>query len=366
MKADVLRAKIALKHMKKNTSECFQALRANLPLDKRRVEFLAALLIAIIQQNTSNLAKLATILDLSATKESKYKRLKRFLKDAPIDFDVFAKLIIAIVKPEGKWVLALDRTEWKYGKVWVNILTLSIVYGNTAIPIFWQTLNRKGNSVLKEKEAIIGRFIKIFGVKNIAYLSADREFDGYGFVQYLSKKKVPLRMRVKVSMKLTSKKGKLIKCGNILRTLRIGESLKIRGARIYGGVKVWVEVQRGRDSKESIIVISSEKSEQILVEYKRRWMIETLFQNLKGRGFEMEETHLTQASKIDKLFGVLALGVAWAIKTGEAESLENPIEIKNNGRPQQSWFRLGCDVLKEVLFEIKGHSTVNVFQILNC
>ena len=110
--------------MKKNTSECFDALRANLPLDQRRVEFLAALLIAIIQQNTSNLAKLATVLDLSAKKESKYKRLKRFLKDAPIDFDVFAKLIIAIVKPEGKWVLALDRTEWKYGKVWVNILTL--------------------------------------------------------------------------------------------------------------------------------------------------------------------------------------------------------------------------------------------------
>lgn len=227
-------------------------------------------------------------------------------------------------------------------------------------------MNDKGNSVLKEKEAIIGRFTKLFGVKNIAYLSADPEFDGYGFVKYLSRNKVPFRLRVKVSVRITSQKGKLIKCGNMLRTLRIGESLKIRGARKYGGVKVWVEVERGRDSKESIIVISSEKSEQILVEYKRRWMIETLFQNLKGRGFELEETHLTQASKIDKLFGMLALGVAWAIKTGEAESLEKPIEIKNNGRPQQSWFRLGCDVLKEVLFEIKRYSTVNVFQILNC
>lgn len=351
--------------MKKNTSECFQALRANLPLDKRRVELLATLLIAIIQENTANLAKLATVLDLSAKKESKYKRLKRFLKDAPIDFDVFARLIIAIVKPQGKWVLALDRTEWKYGKIWVNILTLSIVYGNTAIPLFWKTLNRKGNSTLAEKKTLMERFIKICGVKPIAYLSADREFDGYGFIQYLDNQRVPFRSRVKVSMRITSKKGKLIKCGNILRTLKIGESLKIQGARTYGGVKVWVEVQRGRDSKESMIVISSEKSKQILVDYKRRWMIETLFQNLKGRGFEIEETHLTQASKIDKLFGVLALGVAWAIKTGEAESLENPIEIKNNGRPQQSWFRLGCDILKEVLFEIKRHSRVNVFQILN-
>jgi hypothetical protein len=352
--------------MKKNTSACFQALRANLPLDKRRVELLAALLIVIIQQNTSNLAKLAPALDLSANKEAKYKRLKRFLKDAPLDFAVFAKLLLALVKPEGKWILALDRTEWKYGKVWVNILTLSIVYGNSAIPLFWQTLNRKGNSTLAEKKALLERFGKICGWEKIAYLSADREFDGYRFVQYLSKKRIPFRLRVKVTMKLTNKKGVLIRCGNILRTLKIGENLKIRGARTYAGVKVWVEVERGRDTKESIIVIASEKSERILVEYKRRWMIETLFQNLKGRGFELEETHLTKASKIDKLFGVLALGVAWAIKTGEAESLANPIEIKKNGRPQQSWFRLGCDILKEVLFEIKRHSRVNVFQILNC
>ncbi len=50
-----------------------------------------------------------------------------------------------------------------------------------------------------------------------------------------------------------------------------------------------VEVERGRDKQESIIVISSEKSDKILLEYKRRWTIETLFQNLKSRGFEMEE-----------------------------------------------------------------------------
>ena len=50
-----------------------------------------------------------------------------------------------------------------------------------------------------------------------------------------------------------------------------------------------MEVERGRDSKESIIVIASEKSDKILMEYKRRWTIETLFQNLKSRGFELEE-----------------------------------------------------------------------------
>lgn len=327
---------------------------------------MASFLIAIIQQNTSNLARLANVLDLKAKPESKYRRLKRFLKDAPLDYAIFAKLMIAILKPGGKYILALDRTEWKYGKVWVNILTLSIVIGNTSIPIFWQTLNRKGNSRLAEKRAILDRYLKVFGVKNIEYFCADREFDGVEFVKYLKKKKVPFRLRLKVSMPITDKNGKPMKCEKLLRTLKIGENYKLKRARKYGGVKVYAEVERGRDSKESVIVISSENTGQILLEYKRRWAIETLFQNLKSRGFELEETHLTEAGKIDKLFGVLALAAAWATKTGELESAENPIEIKKNGRPQKSLFRLGCEIIQEVLFEIKRHSKVNIFEILRC
>ncbi len=78
----------------------------------------------------------------------------------------------------------------------------------------------------------------------------------------------------------------------------------------------------------------------------------------------MEETHLTEAGKIDKLFGVLALAAAWAVKTGELESTQNAIEIKNNGRAQKSLFRLGCEIIQEVLFEIKRYSKVNIFEIL--
>lgn len=325
---------------------------------------LASFLIAIIQQNTSNLARLANVLDLKGKPESKYRRLKRFLSAAPLDYAIFAKLMIAILKPSGKYVLALDRTEWKYGKVWVNILTLSIVVGNTSIPLFWQTLNRKGNSTLSEKQGIIDRYIKEFGVEKIKYFCADREFDGLDFVRYLEKKRVAFRLRLKVSMPITNKNGVPMKCGKLLRTLKIGENYKLKRARKYGGVKVFVEVERGRDAKESVIVISSENTGQILKEYKQRWKIETLFQNLKSRGFEMEETHLTQAGKIDKLFGVLALAAAWATKTGELESAGNPIEIKKNGRPQKSLFRLGCEIIQEILFEIKSYSKVNIFDIL--
>ncbi len=42
-----------------------------------------------------------------------------------------------------------------------------------------------------------------------------------------------------------------------------------------------MEVERGRDSKESVIVISSENSGQILLEYKRRWSIAGVISELE-------------------------------------------------------------------------------------
>ena len=157
-----------------------------------------------------------------------------------------------------------------------------------------------------------------------------------------------------------------MKCGKLLGTLRVGENYKLWRARKDGGVTVYAEVERGRDTKESVIVISSENSGQILLEYKQRRKIETLFENLKSRGFELEETPLTEAAKTDKLCGVLALAAAWAAKTGELESAENPIRIKHHGRPQKSLFRLGCENIQAGLFEITSYSKVNIFEILRC
>ena len=327
---------------------------------------MACLLIAVIQQNTSNLARLANVLDLACKKESRYKRLQRFCREAVLDADCLARLIMAVARPAGKYVLALDRTEWRYGTVWVNILTLSIVVGKTSIPIYWQTLNRKGNSTLGEREKLINRYLRTFGVGQLEYLTADREFDSYQFIKYLKDQKVNFRMRVRISMAVSKADGKKIKFGKMLRQMTVGEQFKTRKARKYGEVKVFFEMEKGIDDKSNVIVISSERSGQILTEYKRRWAIETLFQNLKSRGFELEETHLRKAERIDKLFGILAVAVAWAIKTGEMENEQNPVKIKNHGRPQKSLFRLGCEVLQEILMEVTSYSKIDIFSILKC
>ena len=61
-------------------------------------------------------------------------------------------------------------------------------------------------------------------------------------------------------------------------------------------------------------------------------MIETLFQALKGRGFNLEDPHLQNPERISKLFAVITLAFAWCYKVGEWRNKIKPIKLKNHQR----------------------------------
>jgi hypothetical protein len=104
---------------------------------------------------------------------------------------------------------------------------------------------------------------------------------------------------------------------------------------------------------DNVIVISSERSGQILIEYGQRWHIETLFGILKTRGFRLEETHLTNGERVSRLLSLLTLAGCWALLAGEIASRETPIKIRNHGRAERSIFRLGFDTLRNCFCRIQ-------------
>ncbi|BDD05597.1 hypothetical protein HNQ88_001507 [Aureibacter tunicatorum] len=47
----------------------------------------------------------------------------------------------------GKYKLSLDRTNWKFGSLNINILFLAVIYEGVSIPILWVMLgDKRGNS----------------------------------------------------------------------------------------------------------------------------------------------------------------------------------------------------------------------------
>jgi len=65
-----------------------------------------------------------------------------------------------------------------------------------------------------------------------------------------------------------------------------------------------------------MIVVSNFKFDDPLGMYRRCWEIETMFGCLKTCGFRMEDTHITDPDKIEKIMFVLAIAFCWAYRMG--------------------------------------------------
>lgn len=255
------------------------------------------------------------------------------------------------MKLSPPYTIAIDRTEWQLGKQWVNVLMLSVAYKGVAIPLFWTVLDEKGCSDNVERREILQKFIDEFEAKSIRFVTADREFCSKDWLEYLVEQKIAFRLRIKANYQITNSRGKLIRASKLCRTLKTGERREFRGKRKLWGEEVSVAVCRKEDG-DNVIVISSEQSGKILLEYGERWKIETLFGCLKTRGFRLEDTHLTKIERISKLLSLLTIATVWAMLAGELEMQTTPIKLKKHGRKEKSIFRHGFDTLRRCFCQL--------------
>jgi hypothetical protein len=97
--------------------------------------------LALIKVRDVNLTSIAVAICGECKTESQYRKLQRFFANVKICYVSLAKLIIKLAgPPDKKWVLVLDRTNWKFGKLDINILVLSIDCLGIGVPILWSML----------------------------------------------------------------------------------------------------------------------------------------------------------------------------------------------------------------------------------
>jgi len=326
-----------------------QALRLNKPTS----ECLVQIIMAIIVQRTVNLKKLACCIRGGANIDSQYRRLQRLFVKVSFPQHAFAKFMASLFfSVETGLYLSLDRTNWKWGRKDLNFLVLSACYKGAAIPLYWIALDKKGASNTAERIQIMDRFITGFGLKRIAGLLADREFEGIVWLAYLKKEGIPFDIRMKKSCMTTNAKGRSVRMDSLFKHLKVGECSVIKTQRKMMKQSVFLSALRLPDG-ELLIVVTNRAPEGSIERYGRRWEIETLFSCLKGRGFNFEETRLTDLPRIESMFGVLALAFAWAHKVGDwRDENQKSIPIKKHGRRAISFFRYGLDWIVQALFDM--------------
>jgi len=82
--------------------------------------------------------------------------------------------------------LSIDRTNWERGEQDINYFVASVIWNNTAIPIYWELLDNKGGSSSDiQRIRLIQWVIDVFGAHKISNLYADREFPSEQFINFL-------------------------------------------------------------------------------------------------------------------------------------------------------------------------------------
>ncbi len=260
--------------------------------------------------------------------------------------DAFS-LLIKTWLPTTKWVICIDRTNWKIGVIDVNILVLAVAHKKIAIPLLWVFLNKNGNSNTEERITLMNRFLKLFGKECIDYLTADREFIGENWIKYLKNKKIPFRIRVRKNT-VVFNKYKNTQCKiTRLFSLKKNEIMIVNKPRLVWGVSVYIGALRTKDG--FVLIISDKHTPTLVNDYVRRWEIETLFGCLKSKGFNMEDTKLKDIKRLSKLFALLTLAFIWCYKVGEWSNDKKPIRICKHKRPAQNLFRRGLDTLNRIV-----------------
>ena len=170
--------------------------------DLRRARFMASFITGMIQSRSVNLQKVAESFPGAAKVSSNYRRCQRFFEGFEVDMDAFAQMLSTFLGEE-KWIVAMDRTNWKVGEQNVNILFLCVAYKGMSIPLLWKflgedkSLGKRGNSDTTERKEILKRFIKLFGSERIEALVADREFIGSEWFTFLNEHNIPFIIRIR-------------------------------------------------------------------------------------------------------------------------------------------------------------------------
>lgn len=341
----------------KHISELSKILSYFLDWNKARITCLVQILQALFCVRTVNLTQVAEAFQTTVKEESTYRRIQRFFKEFSFDMSCIVLLVLNLFVMDGKFTLIIDRTNWKWGKKHINIFMLSIEHFGIGIPLFWMILDTAGNSKTKERSELLQRVIRRFGVNRIAVLLADREFIGESWFRFLISENIPFVIRVKQNFMVQGiRPGYEVPIRELLKGLNGVRKKILNHPVILWGHSLFASIQHARGAKEPMIVVSNRPFPNSIKIYRKRWGIETLFECLKTRGFRMEDTHMTDRNKIEKLVFILAIAFCWAYKTGEIQAQKVSVLVKKHGRKAKSIFRIGLTLIRSTLLLIDKRS----------
>jgi len=341
-------------------------LRALLPeLHGHRSKTLAFAVLGVALAGTARLPRVAEALGgVSAAKTpSIERRLARFLANQQV---LVLPLWTCLVEQflafwrDRRLVFVLDATALDDR---ATVLYLGLLVQSRLLPVSWQVLPVHEPWEQRQWEvvgALLERVIPHLGAADCTLL-ADRGLVGHPLVQLCQERGWHYVLRLSAGHTCQPARGRWahtwIACGRVVAQ---------RGQHWYGSVQLCqerpllaaqVSATWEPDQQAPWIVLSDRPAgRQRLREYARRMRVESTFQDLKRRGWDLEGTVLADRARLDRLLLVVFLSFWWlAHLAASCIHHGQRTRFDRHDRREKGIFRLGrlwlLDILRRAVTE---------------
>jgi hypothetical protein len=339
---------------------------------------LLTLLVQLLQTlKQAKLETLAASLPLPILFESRRRKLQRFLSlpQMAIEtlwFPLVQQWLELSFKHHQRIYLVIDRTRWME----INLLVITVVWGHRGWPVYWQLLDKKGNSNFAEQKQAFAKVLPLLSNYAVVVLG-DREFCSVRLARWLKRRRVGFCLRLKANeyLELESQLYTQLSALGLVPGMQLFfDGVRVTQQKGFGAFNVaakWQRKHRQDSPKEPWYILTSLADLSTAIDaYQMRFSIEELFRDFKMGGYNLEGTNVT-GQHLCTL--VLLIALAYTSATFEGQTIKRMGLQKYVGRvneagrthPRHSHFYIGLYGQTWVQFMNSCAETVNKLLLLS-
>ncbi len=293
---------------------------------------------AMIEVRTPNTAVLASKLPLEVERDDMRQQwLRRLLSTEQLrserELEPFARDALRMASSGGQTVvIAMDQTDLSDR---FAILMVSVRIGERALPLAWWVEEGAANLGFEPQRELLDKIREWLPTGAAVLLSADRFYGTVELLRYVQRRGWQYRIRLKSNFSVDTGQGELTTTGELAAGCR--ERYLPQVTLFAQGVPTAIGILHEPGHPEPwIIAMDCPPTRARVLDYGLRWGIEPMFSDLKSRGFELAESHLEHAKRMDKMLLIMALALHWCVRVGWKDQLERPTPLEKKAQEQTS------------------------------
>lgn len=325
-----------------------------------RLRSLAALLFGMYMAQSVHMSKIACEIPGVAKALSTERRLTRLLDNRAIQpkrlFRAIAITWLQWCRQEyGRIVLILDGTKVSSNH---QLLMVAVAVEKRAIPIAWTWMcSARGHSSRQKQLALLSRVQAMIPKRACVIVVGDSEFGAVDVLKHLDKVwHWQFVLRQKSNNSVRPAYGRKYRRFDTLVT-HVGESrFWVRGRLTEKfAYRTNLLAYWGKGENEPwLLATNLPTAAAACAFYKQRMLIEQMFGDFKGHGFDLEHTRLRHFHRLNRLVLCVALLYTWLIRTGiEADITTESKQVDRNDRRDLSHFTIAIRWVKRLLINSK-------------